>query len=147
MTPDREARLCAAHPHWTASHGGDPRVTCMAWGFAVGDGWYPLLDKTLAALEAVREELLEAKDEDDRALAAEVTLAQVKEKFGGLRVYLSHHHDRLARVVAHAEWASFLVCEGCGTTAAVTTEGGYVQTLCAPCRGRASEHGARAPSC
>lgn len=44
----------------------------MAWGFEVGDGWAPIILRMVARMDALR---------------PRPTLAQVKEKWGTLRVY------------------------------------------------------------
>ena len=76
--PDaRDAAIMGAYPDlfgpppWTADR------TCMAWGFCVGEGWRPIVLDLLEELRGI--------------VAAEglgrFRVIQVKEKFGGLRVY------------------------------------------------------------
>lgn len=66
-------------------------------------------------------------------------LHQVKEKFGGLRYYLSVIHEDVFKevhdLVVAAEEDSFEMCEGCGTTEGVETcGGGWIETCCGKCR-------------
>lgn len=73
---------------------------------------------------------------------APVAVSQVKEKFGGLRFYYDlradcseERADAAARVADIVEACSYWVCQDCGTTQNVTTEGDYITTRCAGCRG------------
>ena len=73
----------------------------------------------------------------DRCVAEEVEIAQVKEKFGGLRFYVTGDHScSLAEFIEGAEKSSFSICEFCGQPG--TTKGrlgrGWLKTLCEPCR-------------
>lgn len=71
-------------------------------GFECGSGWYPLLCRFSAACELIRQ------DHNDRLITA-----QVKEKFGQLRIYIEGPiwAQQLAR---SAESESKGICEVCG---------------------------------
>ena len=51
--------------------------TCMCWGFEHDVGWYDLLDELCANIQQIMDKY-----------NIDVTAAQVKEKFGGLRFYV-----------------------------------------------------------
>lgn len=58
-----------------------------------------------------------------------IRVAQIKEKFGGLRFYYDGGDDEISGMVRMAEsWASH-TCEECGNKG-VTRGGGWVRTLC-----------------
>jgi hypothetical protein len=62
---------------------------------------------------------------------------QIKEKFGGLRYYTSSSDGdwrELAKVTDFFERMSLYVCDTCGTTLDVSTEGTWVRTMCKSCR-------------
>ena len=67
-------------------------------------------------------------------------IAQLKEKFGGLRLYFDYPEDGLSsedkdkvwQAVRDAERRSFTVCEQCSAPG-VTRDGGWLLTLCDPC--------------
>lgn len=96
----------------------------------VGRGWRPLLI-------LLHERL--------RGSAPDYGVLQVKEKFGGLRVYLSYgptisiNTARLA--VNEVEEISYKICEDCGdpgsTRAPANRPNGWIRTLCDSCRGNA----------
>ena len=100
---------------------GDPRKTCMAFGIAVNDGWYNIIDSL-------------CKNIMETDPPATFKALQVKEKWGGLRFYITGETDEIYALISTAEDVSFNVCEDCGTTKNVTTEGGYILTLCKACR-------------
>jgi len=70
----------------------------------------------------------------------QVTLDQVKEKFGTLRFYYTGGDDYIRGLVSMAESMSGVICEGCGAQAKTNWPkaenggiGGWVRTICAPC--------------
>lgn len=93
-------------------------------GAYVGDGWKPVV------IEAVQQ---------IRQLNPDVELIQIKEKFGGLRLYCSGDgNEQVREIIRDAERKCDTVCEDCGATDGVTTgvnPGRYwVRTLCPACR-------------
>lgn len=89
-------------------------------GFSTGPGWDGLLVDLFDAM-------VQFPDHPQ--------LHQVKEKFGGLRVYTSHVHPEIDALIRKAEARADQTCEWCGTTENVNTEGsGWIITLCPSCR-------------
>jgi hypothetical protein len=103
-------------------YGGDPRKTCMAWGYEVGDGWEPLLRRTFEQLSR---------------LDPPPVLAQVKEKYGGLRIYWhgGPDSDVVDDIVDAAEAESYRICEECGKPGEPNTTG-WISTRCPGCRAK-----------
>ena len=62
----------------------------------------------------------------------QVTLDQVKEKFGTLRFYYSGGDDYISGMVSLAESMTGVTCEECGNTGE-RRGGGWVHTYCTPC--------------
>lgn len=62
----------------------------------------------------------------------QVTLDQVKEKFGTLRFYYTGGDDYISGLVAMAESMSGVICETCGNPGK-QTRGGWIKTICNPC--------------
>lgn len=129
MKPELESALIHDFPGLFSAVESDRRAMaegrafgCMAFGCDVGDGWYPLLRRMCARLAAVRCE-------------CPITLDQVKEKFGTLRVYF-HGGDigrsEAEQIVERAERESGAVCEHCGAPG-VLRAGGWLLTLCDKC--------------
>ena len=68
-----------------------------------------------------------------------IEILQIKEKFGGLRFYVSFDNvekdiiDQLRRMIDNAEEESFLTCEYCGNKENVGTTLGWLTTICENC--------------
>ena len=58
---------------------------------------------------------------------------QIKEKFAGLRCYLSSYTEDLYNIIKKYEEKSYTVCEICGNTGYCNEVGYYIQTLCEHC--------------
>ncbi len=118
MTPELDRLLCARYPLIFAERDLSPRETCMCWGFP-GDGWFRLLDTLCSTLKAGTE----------RRGEPQIVAAQVKEKFGTLRFYPRSATPAQYQVIAAAERMSASVCEVCGETGRLNTDG-YYRTRC-----------------
>jgi len=102
---------------------GDPTKTCFSFGIECNDGWFSLLSKLC-------DDIVAANPSED------FCFAQIKEKFGGLRVYIDGGNDVIFDLLNAVEEASYKFCESCGSCDEVTSEGSWIKTLCASCRSR-----------
>jgi len=57
---------------------------------------------------------------------------QVKEKFGGLRFYMSTETEEMSKVIAEAEKTAWKTCEFCGDPG-ILRRGNWIRTLCEGC--------------
>jgi hypothetical protein len=79
----------------------------------------------------------------------QVTLDQVKEKFGTLRFYYTGGDDYISGLVSMAESMSSVICEGCGSPAKTSDvdpeQGitGWIRTECKPCADKREEEYAK----
>jgi hypothetical protein len=127
MKPELQKQLVDKYPLIFKDYGGDPTVTCMAWGIDVGDGWYDLIDQLCGLLTW----FTDPKHTSDPI--PQVTATQCKEKYGGLRFYHDGGNRYAEGVVDMAEAMSFKICEDCGNAGKVN-ESGWLSTLCEGCR-------------
>lgn len=67
----------------------------------------------------------------ERADLEDVTVRQVKEKFGGLRFYVDSASDELYELIDQAERDSIKICEMCGMPGNRMIKAGWYKTLCA----------------
>jgi hypothetical protein len=58
--------------------------------------------------------------------------SQIKEKFGGLRFYMTHATDKMYDLINEAERKSYTTCEVCGAPGE-ERGGGWIRTLCDEC--------------
>lgn len=103
----------------------------MPFGFACGDGWFALIYKLSAEIEAIAK-----KHNIDENTDAWPKAVQVKEKFGGLRFYIDIESESIRKqvsdLVEQAEGKSFTICERCGQPGKVRFDS-WVKTLCDAC--------------
>ncbi|WP_160105675.1 hypothetical protein [Pseudomonas izuensis] len=75
------------------------------WGFECGDGWFDILSHAFSLVSART---------DSHPGCGEVAVEEVKEKFGGLRIYYRGGDDYVEGVFSLAESASIHICVICG---------------------------------
>lgn len=98
-------------------------VTNLPW--ECGKGWWPLIEKVAVAIDSFN-----AAHPD---LPVEVT--QIKQKFGGLRIYHYNAPEYIRQLIDEVIESSWHTCEHCGATEGVATNlEGYRLTLCTECR-------------
>ena len=101
-------------------------------------GNFDLFEETMKALpndEYKEKRLAEIVAGDFRPVPnsiPQVTLDQVKEKFGTLRFYYSGGDDYISGMVSLAESMTAVTCENCGNPGSCRG-GGWIHTYCTPC--------------
>jgi len=93
-------------------------------GFAVGAGWYPILEILCSNIQ----HHLDWKEKQGNPVQ-QVTVSQIKEKFGGLRFYYDGGDDEISGMVRMAEAWADASCEECGAPGK-SRNGGWIRTLC-----------------
>jgi len=84
-----------------------------------GDGWFDIISKL---------------SRDLKSLGFTGRVVQIKEKFGGLRYYVSEASLEVYNRIDEAEKASYSTCELCGSPGKLTRPDGFwYQTLCKKC--------------
>src|ERR1700728_959163 len=74
--------------------------SCMCWGFSVGDGWYQILYDLFTEIKKIA--------------PPGFVIQQVKEKFGGLRVYDLNGKYEIDTLIGIAEDKAIVTCDVCG---------------------------------
>ena len=127
MRQELDKLLCEKYPKMMVNRNKNMQETCMCWGFDCGDGWYNILDQLMGNIQ----HHIDWKNRKEEVVA-QVTLDQVKEKFGTLRFYYSGGDDAIDGMVRMAESMSGVTCEECSAPA--QTHGpGWIRTICEPC--------------
>jgi hypothetical protein len=93
-------------------------------GFACGEGWWPILEALCGQIQ----HHIDWKNKQGNVVH-QVTVAQIKEKFGGLRFYYSGGDEAIDGMVRMAESWAARSCEECGTPGK-SRDGGWIKTLC-----------------
>jgi len=121
MTKEKQKILFEKYPSLFVDKDKSPSETCMCWGCECGDGWFDILDETCRKIIEI--------DKDKK-----FKFLQVKEKFGGLRLYGIGETDEISNILECAEIESFRTCEHCGSKENVTQRGeSWIYTLCNNC--------------
>ncbi len=122
MRDDLEKKLYEEFPSLYQQRKLSPRESCLAFGIETGAGWFSIIyDLSKKIME----------------IDSGVQASQVKEKFGGLRFYVSNVSretaDDVYALIDKAEELSLQTCELCGKTGE-PNEIGWIITLCDECR-------------
>ena len=127
MRQELDRLLCEKYPKMMVNRNKNMQETCMCWGFECGNGWYNILNQLMGNIQ----HHIDWKNRKEEVVA-QVTLDQVKEKFGTLRFYYSGGDDVIDGMVRMAEAMSGVTCEECSAPA--QTHGpGWIRTICEPC--------------
>lgn len=100
------------------------------FGVECGKGWYPLVKKAIATVACYN-----GINRPD-PYRGPIEFTQIKEKFGGLQLYVNYGIYDLYEKLDEIENESYFICERCGSKENVTTEEtyGWIYTLCDKCR-------------
>ena len=119
-----------------------PMESCLSFGVECNLGWYEIISSVCWMIKQHednkrwRKEYLE-KNEPERLSEEQeyfpVKFDQIKEKYGGLRLYFSGGDEYVEGLVSMAEAFSYKVCEVCGNKGE-PNNGGWITTLCESCR-------------
>jgi hypothetical protein len=142
MDQELQDQLFQKYPDLFSNRTKSPRESCMSWGCEVGNGWYELLsslcwrvfqhERNITDRLRIRTKNDVPNNQSDIDYAP-VKFDQVKEKYGGLRVYFTGGDDYIDGLVSMAEEYSYKVCEVCGNSGK-PNKGGWITTLCDSCR-------------
>jgi len=124
MKQELDQLLCEQYPKMMVNRNKPMMETCMCWGFECGDGWFNILYQLMGNIQ----HHIDCRNKNSEVVA-QVTLDQVKEKFGTLSFYYSGGDDTIDGMVRMAESMSGVTCEECGNPG-TQNEGGWITTLC-----------------
>jgi hypothetical protein len=124
MSPELDELLCKKYPKMMVNRNLPMTETAMCWGFDCGDGWFEILNQLMGNIQ----HHIDWRNKKEEVVT-QVTLDQVKEKFGTLRFYYTGGDDIIDGMVRMAESMSGVTCETCGSPGQ-RRGGGWVTTLC-----------------
>ena len=158
MRKELDEALCAKYPLIFRDRNENMQNTAMCWGFECGDGWYNIIDILCGKLgseyysaksrydfikdragekmygnasgDIITQGEIDLRKQimDEEALKVPVAV-QVKEKFGGLRLYVQGATEKHWNYISFAESMSYRICESCGAEGKTYTDGWHT-TLC-----------------
>lgn len=130
MKEELQLELVKKYPKILKDFRGDPMHTCMAFGLETGSGWFKLLDECMEKLQY----FCDLCSKDGREV--QVVADQVKEKYGGLRFYVSVYEANdienkiVDDIISEAERKADNTCEETGESGTLCKRGGWFKTLC-----------------
>jgi hypothetical protein len=121
MHRELEQKLVERWPSWFNVR-GNQRETRMADGFAHDNGWFNIVRKLCEDLEPL-------VTEAEKVTGRPFEVLQVKQKLGGLRVYVNHSTKVIRNRIEAAQRESLRTCEVCGQPGS-RWEGDWIRTVC-----------------
>jgi hypothetical protein len=101
----------------------DPQKTLICFGLEVSEKWLPTLDRGFQQMsDIVKREKLD-----------DFRIVQVKEKFGGLRVYSRYSIDEIDKIIERMEDEVETICEKCGSLEGKWRTDGWMRVTCDKC--------------
>lgn len=135
MSPELENKLYEKYPDLFANKNKTVMESCMAWGCECGDGWYDIISTVCWMIKQHEDNVrwqTEYKQKNDPNYKSEyssVKFDQVKEKYGGLRIYFSGGDEYVEGLISLAESYSYHVCEECGNKGESNKQG-WISVRC-----------------
>ena len=124
MKQEYDTYLCTTFPKMFVNRYKPMTETTMCWGFECGDGWFNIINQLCANIQ----HHIDWKNRKEEVVP-QVTVDQVKEKFGSLRFYFTGGDDYIRGMATMAESMSGVTCEECGNPGS-TVGRGWLTTLC-----------------
>ena len=128
MNEELDRKLVKAFPLLYGDRNASMQSTAMCWGFSCGIGWLDIIWDLSSKLEPLIQKFIDENQDTELYPKA----AQVKEKYGGLRVYMTRGTDEIYDLIEEAEALSYKTCEVCGKPGE-ERPGGWIHTLCDYC--------------
>jgi hypothetical protein len=97
------------------------------FAYEIGDGWLPIATEAVKKIERIHKGHLEIppsvtlawfdteSDISFKEWYGASNITQVKEKYGGLRIYVKYNTDEIDEIIRKAEEQCSHTCEICGT--------------------------------
>lgn len=130
MNKQNTKTLFERYPRLYRGRGMSVKYNLMPFGFECGDGWFEIIDRLSLQIETECMRLSVQQNIPEESLPIAV---QVKEKFGGLRFYMSGTTDAMDALIAKAYEEAKRTCEQCGAPGNLR-DNGWMMTLCDSCQ-------------
>ena len=140
MNTQLQNKLYKAYPKIFAQKDLDRSQSAMSRGLCVGDGWHNLIRLLCKTMQSYI-------DHNRHMISKQVEMRQVKEKFGGLRIYIDFVDikdeeklqfpeqevvmmNEIRGMLSFSEVMSYTICEECGKPGIVRKDLPWIRTLC-----------------
>jgi hypothetical protein len=139
MDQELQNQLFEKYPELFSNKSLGIKSSCMAWGIDCNNGWHDIISSVCWMIKGHEDNIVwqteykQKTEPDYQSDYFPVKFDQVKEKYGGLRLYFSGGDEYVEGLVSMAEAMSYKICEVCGNKGK-PNEGGWISTLCDGCR-------------
>jgi hypothetical protein len=120
MKDELEQQLVTKFPELFKGKDKPPTESLMCFGCECSDGWFDLIYTACACI---------ANHLKYRPECPPVEFVQIKEKFGGLRLYYFGGDEYVPGVCSMAEAMSYKICEVTGEKGMLCSSGHWLRTL------------------
>ena len=128
MKEELEKQLFDKYPNLYADKDLPCTQSLVCFGFEMENGWYSIIDELSSKLE----ELI-VKFKQDFPNEEHPKASQMKEKFGGLRFYMTSATDKMFALIDEAEKKCDHTCEICGEPGKLQPKG-WLSVRCEKCK-------------
>jgi len=106
--------------------------------FDCEEGWRSIIESAILCIDRYykrRAAVEEHRMADNDSVIAKIhpsqglEIVQIKEKFGGLRIYCNYHDDYINGIIALAETMAYRTCEVTGGNGSLHKKGGWFKTV------------------
>ena len=120
MRDELEQRLITEFPELFKDHDKPPTETLICFGCECSDGWFELI---YTACKVIQSHIKYTPE------CPPFRFSQIKEKFGGLRLYSYGGDEFTSGVCSMAEAMSYKICEVTGERGQLCSTGHWLRTL------------------
>ena len=124
MNKEHTQRIFTDFPEFF-KHKEDKMASLMVFGIECGDGWNDLIYVLCSNIKSYF-----ISDDPRHKVPEEFYVTQIKEKFGGLRFYVSCAPEKVFSFISKAEVESYKTCEICGNKGKLRDDLPWWKTLC-----------------
>jgi hypothetical protein len=135
MNDELQNKLYEKYPQLFVNKDKTPMQSPMCFGIETGEGWYEILSSLCWMIKQYEDSIIwqtewnQKTNPEYKSDYFPVKFDQIKEKYGGLRVYFSGGDQYIEGLVSMAEAMSYKVCDVCGNKGEANKQG-WVSTRC-----------------
>ena len=131
MTPEKDAELCTKYSKIFKNRNMTELETPITQGLECDDGWFDLVSVLCHNIQSHVDWKSSTLSSEELA-SLQPVIDQVKEKFGGLRFYVTGGDETIEGMIRMAESMSYKLCERCGNKGNLRS-GDWIRTSCDSC--------------
>ena len=135
MNTELQNKLYEKYPQLFVNKDKTPMQSPMCFGIETGEGWYEILSSLCWMIKQYEDSIIwqtewnQKTNSEYKSDYFPVKFDQIKEKYGGLRVYFSGGDQYIEGLVSMAEAMSYKICDVCGNKGEANKQG-WISTRC-----------------